>query len=91
MLNEGGRLPIPTGACGAGAKYLGYWPDLASRWRSWLTSIEIAAAVEICEEIRLAVVASYNDVIQAARDVELGLARHPCLHWFRIGFRRYYT
>jgi len=32
-------------ASDAGAKYLSYWLDLASRLRSWLTSIEIAAPV----------------------------------------------
>ncbi len=35
--------PFGNAASGAGVKYLSYWLDLASRLRSWLTSIEIAA------------------------------------------------
>ncbi len=32
---------------GAGVEYSSYWPDSASRWYSWLASIEIATVVQL--------------------------------------------
>ena len=89
-LHRGGGL-AQGGTFGAGAKYLSYWLDLVSRWCSLLTSIGISEPVKVSKEYGPAFVASESGVIQPTSGVESGLARHPCLHWFDIRIRQYYT